>query len=329
MFSAAARSITAGRACSQHRSDHGTLDALERCRIVESDKSTGFDRPSPSQASSEELSFIHSGMLCPRRFSPPCSTRTHQHACMITHPVLVPCQHDIASVYFAPVPNASGKITPTVYAVKNIELNRPRSQSYTAACARCRLCLFLFILLVSSRLIVLVQSRKKIQHSHSINRSGHLSSPSSSAHPSVSSQTAACPASCSRRCARGTATAKTRRASSPAASAGPCSPGSPRRRPSTGTAWKRARQSSAGRTAASARASLGTRPRWNGAASRCSGREPRRLADSRLEGPRRRLRWTRLCCRELRPSWSGPWPAWPMQQMRCSFGICRDGITLC
>lgn len=130
----------------------------------------------------------------------------------------------------------------------------------------------------------------------SINRSGRPSSPSSSAHPSVNSQTGACPASCSRRCAHGTATARTARANSPAVSAGTCSPGSPRRRPSTDTAWKTARQSSVGRIAASVRASPGTRPRWNGEASRCSVQEPRRLADSRLEGPRRRPLWIRLCC---------------------------------
>lgn len=169
---------------------------------------------------------------------------------------------------------------------------------------------------------------EKKDHGLPINRNDRPSSPSSSAHPSVSSQIAACPASCSRRCARGTATAKTRRANSPAVSAGPCSPGSPRRRPSTDRAWKTARQSSSGRTAASATASPGTRRQWNGAASRCSGQEPRRLADSRLEGPRRRPRWIRLCCWELRP-WSGPWSAWPMPQMRCSFGICRDRVTLC
>lgn len=238
-----------------------------------------------------------------------------------------PTRHLVLSIL--PLFPTLSKITPSVYAVKRIELNRARSQSYTAACTCRRLCLFPLVFLVSSRLIILVHSElKKKNHGLPINRNDRPSSPSSSAHPSVSSQIAACPASCSRRCARGTATAKTRRANSPAVSAGPCSPGSPRRRPSTDRAWKTARQSSSGRTAASATASPGTRRQWNGAASRCSGQEPRRLADSRLEGPRRRPRWIRLCCWELRP-WSGPWSAWPMPQMRCSFGICRDRVTLC
>lgn len=99
--------------------------------------------------------------------------------------------------------------------------------------------------------------------------------------PSVSSQTRVCPASRSHHYARGIATARIPRGCLRVAYPSQYISGSPRRRPSTDIAWRRAAQSSRCPTAASATVPPGIVPQCCVAASMSCGRAARRRAGTR------------------------------------------------